>query len=355
MSKITNFKTLNLEFSITDDQFVSEFQKWIESTQANKATKFLANKIAQNTDIKHRQYAIPPEEIIKQKTLEERMILYKDKTRSLCKEIINKLEKEDSFNLKEVDFLISTSCTGYQIPNFNSYIINNTDIKKDVINIPISLYGCTGWTGAMILAHELTQNTQKKAIIINIELSSINFIEDVRLDNIVSACIFTDGVSLCVVNGKNASPMQSGFTILKTKTISIPAQDNIIGYRLTEKGFMMDLSKELPSFINDNFEKNALKFLEENDFSMNDIAEVVIHAAGKKIINDIDECLKKYNKNLHYSTKTLQERGNMSSATLGHTMEAIFKEKSLKNKDKILVSSFGPGFTMHFIIFEYVA
>ena len=152
-----------------------------------------------------RRYAIMDiDEVFTKTSFKEKNDLYATKCVELGSRAFNKALSKGNLNPKDIDVIISVSCTGIMIPSMDAYIINELDMRQDVIRLPVTEMGCAGGVAAMIYAHQiLRSNPDMYAAIISVESPMSTFQhDDFSMTNMVSAAIFGDGAARfchCVV------------------------------------------------------------------------------------------------------------------------------------------------------------
>ena len=142
------------------------------------------------------------DEVFTTMTFEERNNIYMERGIDLCEEVlVNALKKAD-LQATDIDYIITTSCTGIMIPSVDAYLINRLDMRTDVVRMPITEMGCAAGVSATIYANDILKaNPGKKVAIVAFESPTSTFqTEDYSMTNAVSSAIFGDGAS-CMIMG----------------------------------------------------------------------------------------------------------------------------------------------------------
>ncbi|MCC6932630.1 MAG: FAD-dependent monooxygenase [Deltaproteobacteria bacterium] len=113
--------------------------RWLAKQSGSFKKK--AEKIFKHACIKEKHTIAPAEVIFSTRTFEERNNLYKQKAIELGAQAMAKALSEAGIQAKEIDCLITTSCTGYMIPSPNAYVANKLDLRSDVWHLPVTSGG----------------------------------------------------------------------------------------------------------------------------------------------------------------------------------------------------------------------
>lgn len=237
------------------------------------------------------------------------------------------------------------------IPSVDAYLINALDMRQDIVRLPVTEMGCAAGVSATIYANNfLKANPGKKAAIIAVESPMSTFqLQDFSMANMVSAAIFGDGAA-CVILGDDENA--SGPGIRDTQMYHFYDETGLMGFRLRNTGFEMVLDVNVPERINEHFERIIFPFLERNGLSIDDIDHLIFHPGGKKIIQMVDQLFGALGKNLDETKSVLRNYGNMSSATVLYVLHQ-FLEKGVKEGERGIMLSFGPGFSAQSVLLEW--
>lgn len=344
-SRITTISTLLPEYSYSHDRQIEAYKKWVSS----KSTSFQqrALKIFDTVSIKNKHIIAPIEVIFSKRSFEESNNLYVQKAVELGTECLKNALSKANLDPKDIDYLITTSCTGFMIPSFDAFVINNLGLKDQVKRLPITELGCCAGASALIYASDfLKAYPDKKVAVITLEFPSNTIrLDDLSIENIVGTALFSDGVSCSILETKGSGPK-----IIDTEMYHMNGSTDILGYNLTNQGLRMNLSKKLPNIIKENFEEVASNFLNKNNLEIKDIDDFLIHPGGVKIIDNIEGVLAKYDKNLSDSRYIMKQYGNMSSSTILFILDR-YLNKSPTGKN-VYVLSFGPGLSAHQLLLK---
>ena len=290
-------------------------------------------------------------EVFLNTSFEERNDIYVRETKKLGKECLEKALKKASWKTTDVDFIITVSCTGIMIPSLDAYLINDLDMRQDIVRLPVTEMGCAAGVSGVIYANNfLKANPGKRAAIIAIESPTTTFqLEDYSMVNIVSAAIFGDGAA-CVLLSSNEA--DSGPKIVSEEMYHFYDATDMMGFKLVNSGLQMILDKEVPDKISKHFPDIVHPFLAKSNKTIEDVDHLIFHPGGKKIVQTVEELFGKLGKNIDDTKEVLKLYGNMSSATVLYVLER-FMDREIDKGDLGLMLSFGPGFSAQRVLIEF--
>jgi predicted naringenin-chalcone synthase len=341
---LNHIETLLPEYEYSYEDSIPYFKSWVDKNGEAFSSK--AMRILEGAGIKKRHTIAPSEVLFSKRTIEEVNGLYREKAIELGRQIMRNALAASNTDVKDIDCLITTSCTGFMIPSVNAYIANDLGMRSDVRHMPITEVGCTAGATALIYAYDyLKAYPKNKVAIINLEFPSNTIqLDDFSWDNVVGSALFGDGVSCAIVSNEKG-PIE----IKDVLSFHLPETIDLLGYNLTNSGLKMNLSKKLPDTIEAVFTPVVSDFLAKNKIEMKDIGSYLVHPGGVKILDKIEESLKQFGKDTSVSRDVMKMHGNLSSATLLF----IVKEYLDRNKDtdeNLIMLSFGPGFSAHTLL-----
>jgi alkylresorcinol/alkylpyrone synthase len=89
------------------------------------------------------------------------------------------------------------------------------------------------------------------------------------------------------------------------------------------------------------------RFLATQGLALEDLAGVVVHPGGRKVLEAIEVALELPRQAFRHAWDVLAEYGNMSSPTALFVLERTIKAAA---RGLHLVAAFGPGFTVSFAL-----
>ncbi len=318
------------------------FMHWLSGQ--DKATQLKARRILRSADVDGRHSFLTMDEIFSDCGLSESTRRYREAAIELGTQALHEGLELARVRADEVDFLITTSCTGYMIPSVDAYIADRLGMRSDLVRLPVTEMGCAAGASALIYASQmLASKPGGIAAIVNIEFptNTLQF-TDYSMDSIVGTALFSDGIACTILKEGDQAGRVS---IEDIQMHQVPRTTEILGYQLTDTGLRMNLDEALPDVIAEHFEAATESMLSRNGLTLHDIEHFVIHPGGVKILDRIQSLLDRFGGDVGRSRDIMRRYGNMSSATVLFILESLIK--SDPKPGPALLMSFGPGFVAH--------
>lgn len=331
------------------EQILPKVEEWLHDQPESLKKRVLW--LFKNAQIQRRSSVLPIETIFKEMSFEEKNNLYIKASTDLAEEALKKALAQANLAPESIDYLITTSCTGLMIPSVDAYLVNRLGLKQQIERLPVTEMGCAGGTAALIYAsHYLRAYPHRKVAIVAVEAPTLTLqLKDYTMENFVSSAIFADGAA-CVLLGNTDTLAPQ---ILDTQMYHFPNRTHLMGFYLQNSGLKITLDREVPKEISTHFPSILFPFIERNHLSIDEINHFIFHPGGKKIINIVETLLGQYAKDINISKEVLSQHGNMSSATVLYVLSEFLKKPIPKN-DYGLMLAFGPGFTAHTLLLQWV-
>lgn len=347
---IKSLETLLPEFRYNDKEVIEGIKEWIKDQDPEFQNKVIS--VFENSNIKGRNGILPMEVIFSQRSVEEAMECYKSNAIKMGKNVLLKALNKIGWKPQDLDIIITTSCTGFMIPSFDAYIVEELKMKRDIKRLPVTEIGCAGGVASLIYANDyIRAYPDSKVAVINLEFATNTVqVNDFSMENAISLALFADGASCFLLDGKKENAL---LEIHDTQMDQLPDSLEILGYNLIDTGLKMNLSKTIPAVVRRNFDDLINPFLTRNNLTKENIDHYLVHPGGKKVLKMVTNILEKFGKKCDESLYVMSEYGNLSSATIGFIIQENLKRFNNPN-DNILTMAFGPGFTANQVIMKRV-
>jgi predicted naringenin-chalcone synthase len=276
-------------------------------------------------------------------SIEKRMAKYQETALPLALKAV-----ENTFGIQKlpegITHLISVSCTGMSAPGLDVGLVQALQISTEIHRTSVNFMGCYAAIHALKQADAICKSDPKaKVLIVLVELCTLHFQKENKLDFITSNLLFGDGAACCLVENSETGMQMEGFYA----KLFLESQESM-GWHISSHGFLMSLKQEVPTLIEDNIAEFVETSLRKNNFKKNDIQNWAIHPGGRKILDVTAKSLGIGSAVISESYEVLKNYGNMSSCTLLFILEKIKKDKS----GITFVAGFGPGITMESLILK---
>ncbi|HET8837546.1 MAG TPA: type III polyketide synthase [Flavobacteriaceae bacterium] len=347
--RIVDVATQNPAYSRETKDIVPLVETWLGGQEERFRRKII--KIFEGAMVDKRYSIMAPEEVFTASSFEEKNAIYCREAKNLGHQVLQKSLNNAQWEPSSLDFIISVSCTGFMIPSLDAFLINQLNLKNDIVRLPVTEMGCAAGISGIIYAKQfLKANPGKRAALIAVEAPTATFqLNDMSMANMVSAAIFGDGAA-CVLLSSEANA--TGPKILAEEMYHFPNSTHLMGFDLTNSGLKMVLDIDVPQTIVDNFPTIVHPFLRKNNTTIDEIDHFIFHPGGKKIIQTVEKLVGELGKNIDNTKEILRLNGNMSSATVLYVL-AKTMENEIPSGKKGLMLSFGPGFSAQRILLEW--
>jgi alkylresorcinol/alkylpyrone synthase len=254
---------------------------------------------------------------------------------------------------EEIDALIFVSVTGIATPSIDARLVNRLGLRSDIKRVPIFGLGCVaGAAGIARAADYVRAFPGEVAILLAVELCSLTLqVQDFSVSNLISSGLFGDGAAAAIVVG--AERQTAGPRILATRSIFYPDSERVMGWDISERGFQVVLSPEVPEVVRRYLRRDVDSFLADHGLKRREIASWVAHPGGPKVLEAMQEALELPPEALAVTWRSLREVGNLSSASvlmvLADTMEASPPSPGSLG----LLLALGPGFCSELVLLEW--
>ncbi len=347
--RITSVAKQLPQYTRTTEEIIPYLKVWLSGQEQRFQRKVI--KLFENAGVDKRYSIMDAHEVFLNTSFEEKNDIYVRESIKLAESALKKALKKANLQARDIDYIITVSCTGIMIPSLDAYLINKLEMRQDIVRLPVTEMGCVAGVSGIIYAKNfLKANPNKRAVVIAVESPTATFqLDDFSMVNIVSAAIFGDGAACVILSSyKN----DKGPEIIDEAMYHFYNAESMMGFKLTNSGLQMILDKSVPQKIADHFPKIVHPFLERNNITIKDIDHLIFHPGGKKIVQTIEELFGSLGKNIEDTKEVLKLYGNMSSVTVLYVLER-FMDKNLPKGDRGLMLSFGPGFSAQRILLEW--
>src|SRR5699024_6207143 len=141
--------------------------------------------------------------------------------------------------------------------------------------------------------------------------------------------------------------------VLQTSSYTKKDSIDVMGWNVTDSGFEVIFSKEIPTLVNTIWKNHLLDFLKILTLKEQEIDFYIAHPGGMKVLLAIKESLNIASSKLKYSYEILAKHGNMSSATVFYVLQKWMKQEIPKQK-KSIITALGPGFSSELLFLEWI-
>ena len=258
---------------------------------------------------------------------------------------------------RDVGALFFTSVTGIASPSIDSRLINRLGFSPNVKRVPMFGLGCVaGAAGIARAADYVRAYPDEAAVLLAVELCSLTLQrEDLSIANMISAGLFGDGAAAVVIAGDKCDWLRpsAGPRIVATRSIFYPDTEEMMGWDISESGFRIVLSPEVPELIRRKLGGDVDSFLADLGRDRGEVGSWVLHTGGPKVLQATAESLGLKDGQLAASWDCLRRVGNLSSASVLVVLEDVMKNRRPAPGTFGLLAAMGPGFCSELVALEW--
>lgn len=253
----------------------------------------------------------------------------------------------------ELSAIFVTSVTGIAAPSMDARLVNRMGLSHNIKRIPIFGLGCVAGAAGIARAADYVRGfPNQTAALLSIELCSLTLQrEDLSMAHLISALLFGDGAAAAVVAGDDIE--SSGPEILATKSILYPNTERTMGWDISEKGFRIVLSADVPETVLKHLGADVDEFLAEQNLRRSDIKSWVMHTGGPKVLEATAESLGITKKDLEASWECLRKVGNLSSTSVLLVLEDVYRNRRPAPGTLSILAAMGPGFCSELLLLRW--
>lgn len=298
--------------------------------------------------VEQRHVAYPVRELVQARSLDEKSGQYLEVARKLGGEALRRSLSQGGLAPKDVDLLVTTSCTGFGLPSLDAYLANEFGMRDDLRRLPITELGCgAGAAGIGFAADYVRAHPGSVAVVVAVEVPSLCLqIGDSRRENIIATALFGDGAGACVVTDGSGA----GLEILDARSHFIESTLDLLGFKLGGNGFSIVLSRELPVVVKRCLGHAVHRLLEGNGVAAAQLGFYVIHPGGRNVLEAAEKALGLAQGELWASRNALEQFGNTSSASIFFVLEELLSKRPPNEGELGLVAAMSPGFSLELLL-----
>jgi len=253
----------------------------------------------------------------------------------------------------QVDALLFVTVTGVATPSIDARLINRLGLPSRVKRMPIFGLGCVAGTAGIARAADYVKAyPEGVAVLLSVELCSLTLQrEDLSIPNLIASGLFGDGAAAAVVVGDGRAA--SGPRVVATRSVFYPDTEDVMGWDISEQGFRIVLSSDVPEIVRRHLRRDVDDFLNEHGVARDGIEVWVSHPGGPKVLEAMAETLELPGGALDVAWDSLRRVGNLSSTSvllvLKETMEIVGPGPGSYG----LMLAMGPGFCSELVLLQW--
>jgi len=244
------------------------------------------------------------------------------------------------WNIAEVDFIATTTCTGRLTPSLDARLIARLGCRADIQRVHV---GDTGCASAMVALQQASNYVSafpgRRALVIAVEICSATYFLDDRLESAVAHAIFADGAGALALASEGPGP-----SLIAHRTLFRSEHLDAMGFEYPGGRPRVVLSKDVRRIGAVMMGEMAAILMATQGLKREDIAYWILHSAGRRVIDRARTLMELTEDQVSHSRSVLRRFGNMSSATILFVLEETLREESPVPDDWGVMIGLGPGF-----------
>jgi alkylresorcinol/alkylpyrone synthase len=275
--------------------------------------------------------------------------------RKLACQAINRALVDAGLTKEAIGAIISVSVTGVASPSLDAYLLNDMGLPTNIRRIPIFGLGCVAGAAGLAQAAEYVRAyPDRTAVLLSVELCSLTWQRgDLSIANLIASGLFGDGAAAVLVSGSDSGHKASGPEILGSQSSFYPGTQDVMGWDISEKGFQIVLSPDVPRVIKENLPRDMDGFLGKHGLKREDIGSWVLHTGGPKVLQATAEALELPEEACAASWDCLRKVGNLSSTSVLLVLEDVMKNRRPAPGTYGILAAMGPGFCSELVLLRW--
>jgi alkylresorcinol/alkylpyrone synthase len=253
----------------------------------------------------------------------------------------------------KIGALFFASVTGISSPSIDALLVNRMGLSQNIKRLPIFGLGCVaGAAGIARAADYVRAFPSQAAALVSVELCSLTIQrEDLSVANLISSGLFADGSAAVIVVGDEVTA--EGPEIVATRSVFYPNTEEMMGWKVSERGFHIVLSPEVPTLIREHLGHDVDAFLADHGYKRSDLGSWVLHTGGPKVLEATAAALDLHDGQLDASWDCLKRVGNLSSASVLVVLEDVMRNRRPEPGTLGLLAAMGPGFCSELVLLKW--
>jgi alpha-pyrone synthase len=248
------------------------------------------------------------------------------------------LDTEERSRIRHV---IITCCTGLFAPGLDFDAVDHLHLDSNTERTVIGFMGCYAAINGLKLARHIVRSEPDASVLmVNLELCSLHFQETQDIEKILSFLLFGDGCAASLIRMDD-----HGIALGEFRAIAVPETRDLIRWSISDSGFDMELSGEVPGELRKTLQARAKELDPHSDIDL-----WAVHPGGRSILDAVQAGLELAANKLAVSRSILRRFGNMSSATVMFVLQELMR--TAQTGQRGCAMSFGPGLTAETMSFH---
>lgn len=313
----------------------------------------LLERLHRNTGVDQRHLVLPLEGYLPLETWGQVNNVWIDAALELGSAAICRAITPLGLEPQDIDALFFVTVTGVASPSIDARLVNKMGLSPRIKRNPIFGLGCVaGVAGVARAADYVRAFPEHVAVLLSVEICSLTWQRhDLSVANLISSGLFGDGAAAVVIGGTDSG--LDGPQVIDTRSTFYPHTERVMGWDISERGFQIVLSPEVPDVIEKNLRKDVDGFLADHGMTRSDISSWIIHTGGPKVLDAVANALELKDGELEASWECLRKVGNLSSASVLVVLEDFLANRRGEPGTYSVMAAMGPGFCSELVLIRW--
>jgi alkylresorcinol/alkylpyrone synthase len=224
--------------------------------------------------------------------------------------------------------------------------------------LPVFGLGCVAGAAGVARAADYVRGFPGDvAVLLSVELCSLTLqMQDLSIPNLIASGLFGDGAAAAVVVGAERelpADETPGPRVVATRSVFYPDSERVMGWDISESGFRIVLSADVPKVVRDHLRDDVDEFLADHGLARDDIASWVCHPGGPKVLEAMEQSLDLPEGALDVTWRSLREVGNLSSTSVLLVLQKTMADHRPEPGTPGMMLAMGPGFCSELVLLEW--
>lgn len=307
-----------------------------------------------NTGIETRHAARPLSWYLEPRGWPERTAAYEEAALDLLQTVTARALAGAGMAADAVDAVVCVSTTGIATPSLDALLIQRAGFRPDIVRLPVFGLGCAGGVLGLARAGAMARAMPGATVLLLVvELCTLACrTGEATPTNVVASALFADGAAGVLLRHGGAEDGAEGRAIpvlLAHAEHTWPDTRGVMGWRMEEDGFGVIFRQDIPDLVRGRLREVAERFLHGRGLRFADLAGVICHPGGAKVLQALSEALAPAEAGFADAWEVLRSCGNMSAASVLFVLE---RRLAAGARGRHLATALGPGFTGAFALLD---
>ena len=264
---------------------------------------------------------------------------------ALATEAARRALADSGLDVADIDGVVVSTCTGYLCPGLSGYVIEGLGLRKSVTALDLVGHGCAAALPNLRAGEALLADTACRHVLsICVEVCSAAFYIDDDPGVLISACLFGDGAGAAVLSQLPA-PGRRRVEWKAYYSLTDPSHRDALRFEQRHGMLRNILTPTVPKLAAGYSLRILAAMAAATGIDPRGINGWIVHAGGRDVLRELSGQLGLNDRALHWSRKTLDHYGNLSSPFVLFVLQAALAGNAPSGW--WWLSSFGAGFSCH--------